>query len=159
MGNKINKLKYATYDNTPTWSLNNTFTQVKVIKIYDGDTIWIAMYLKGKIYKLKVRLAGIDTPEMKPPKSQKNRDKEILAAKESKNFLANLIDQKVIWMKCGEWDKYGRLLANLYIDDDDINSINYKLIDEGFAYEYDGGTKKKFDYSKYINEDNKEENQ
>ena len=53
MGNKINKLKYATYDNTPTWSLNNTFTQVKVIKIYDGDTIWIAMYMKGKIYKLK----------------------------------------------------------------------------------------------------------
>ena len=150
MGNKINKLKYATYDNTPTWSLNNTFTQVKVIKIYDGDTIWIAMYLKGKIYKLKVRLAGIDTPEMKPPKSQKNRDKEILAAKESKNFLANLIDQKVIWMKCGEWDKYGRLLGIIFIIErkclickNKIN-VNQLMIQNGYAKPYDGGTKEVF---------------
>ena len=29
-------------------------------------------------------------------------------------------------------------------------NINHKLIDEGFAYEYDGGTKKKFNYEKYL---------
>jgi len=150
MGNKINKLKYATYDNTPTWSLNNTFTQVKVIKVYDGDTIWIAMYMKGKIYKLKVRLTEIDTPEMKPPKSQKNRDKEILAAKESKKFLADLVDQKVIWMKCGEWDKYGRLLGTIFIIErkclickNKIN-VNQLMIKNGYAKAYDGGKKEVF---------------
>lgn len=150
MGNKINKLKYATYDNTPTWSLNNTYTQVKVIKVYDGDTIWIAMYIKGKIYKLKVRLTGIDTPEMKPPKSQKNRDKEIKAAKESKKFLADLVDQKVIWMKCGEWDKYGRLLGTIFIIErkclickNKIN-VNQLMIKNGYAKAYDGGTKEVF---------------
>ena len=87
---------------------------------------------------------------MKPPKSQKNRDKEIKAAKESKKFLSDLVDQKVIWMKCGEWDKYGRLLGTVFIIKrkclickNKIN-INQLMIQSGHAKSYDGGTKEVF---------------
>ena len=38
--------------------------------------------------------------------------------------------------------KYGRLLGWLYIGDDDL-SLNEKMIEEGYAWSYDGGTKKK----------------
>ena len=42
----------------------------------------------------------------------------------------------------GGMGKYGRLLGWLYIGDDNI-SINEQMIDEGYAWSYDGGTKKK----------------
>ena len=38
--------------------------------------------------------------------------------------------------------KYGRLLGWLYIGDGDV-SLNEQMIDEGYAWEYDGGTKQK----------------
>ena len=42
----------------------------------------------------------------------------------------------------GGMGKYGRLLGWLYIGDDEL-SLNEKMIEEGYAWEYDGGTKKK----------------
>ena len=42
----------------------------------------------------------------------------------------------------GGMGKYGRLLGWLYIGDDDL-SLNEKMIEEGYAWAYDGGTKKK----------------
>ena len=38
--------------------------------------------------------------------------------------------------------KYGRLLGWLYVGEDDV-SLNEQMITEGYAWEYDGGTKKK----------------
>ena len=148
MGCKLTLLKNATFDNTPLWSLNNQIHYVKVLKVYDGDTIWIAIRINFIIYKIKVRLSGIDTPEMKPPKNQKNRNEEINAAKKSKKFLADLVDKKVIKMKCGEWDKYGRLLGTLIIKGNNLCSseinVNKLMIEKGHAKEYFGGTKSNF---------------
>ena len=42
----------------------------------------------------------------------------------------------------GGMGKYGRLLVWLYIGDDDL-SLNEKMIEEGYAWSYDGGTKQK----------------
>ena len=42
----------------------------------------------------------------------------------------------------GGMGKYGRLLGWLYIGDDEV-SLNEKMIEEGYAWSYDGGTKKK----------------
>tara|TARA_A100001015_G_C14934980_1_gene690047 strand:- start:883 stop:1317 length:435 start_codon:yes stop_codon:yes gene_type:complete len=134
--------KNYNFDNTPTWSLKGKKIKVKVLKVYDGDTIWIALKLKGKIYKLKIRLYGIDTPEMKPPKNQVDRDKEIAEAKKSKTFLSDLVLNKIITIKCGDWDKYGRLLATLYINNYCSNiDVNKLMIEKGLAKEYFGGTK------------------
>ena len=148
MGNK--SLKYATYQNTDTWSFKNKFIYCKILKIYDGDTLWGAIKINRKVYKIKIRLEGIDTPELKPPKSQKNRDKEIEAAKKSKDYLIKLIDKKIVKIKCGDFDKYGRLLATIfkierkcYICQSLIN-VNELMITNNFAKRYDGGTKEVF---------------
>lgn len=134
--------KNYTFKNTPLWTLKGKKLKVKVLKVYDGDTIWIAIKLKGKVYRLKVRLYGIDTPEMKPPKAQKNREKEIREAKKAKEFLENLILNKVITIECGDWDKYGRLLGTLYKNNFcSKTNINKLLLNEGLAKEYYGGTK------------------
>ena len=49
------------------------------------------------------------------------------------------------------WGKYGRLLGWLYIGDAET-SLNEQMIDEGYAWEYDGGTKRKTlkNYEKFV---------
>ena len=42
----------------------------------------------------------------------------------------------------GGMGKYGRLVGWLYIGDDSV-SLNEQMINEGYAWAYDGGTKKK----------------
>ena len=66
-----------------------------VIKVYDGDTITIAAklpYDASPLYRLSVRLNGIDTPEIKG-----KNDDEKEAAKNARDALANLIYGKQIF--------------------------------------------------------------
>ena len=47
-------------------------------------------------------------------------------------------NQKIIKLKCYEFDKYGRLLGVLYIEH--VN-VNEKMLADGYGYVYTGGTK------------------
>jgi len=107
-----------------------------VIKVYDGDSITIAAYLpieKSPLFRFSVRLNGIDTPEIKG----KNED-EKAAAKEARDALSNLILHKEVILKNVGTEKYGRILADVYLGD---LCINDWLIKENYAVKYDGGTK------------------
>jgi endonuclease YncB( thermonuclease family) len=109
----------------------------RVIKVYDGDTITIAAKLpfdKSPLYRLSVRLNGIDTPEIKG-----KTDDEKTAAKQVKDALSNLILNKCVSLKNIQTEKYGRILADVYIGE---LHINQWLITEKYAVKYDGGTKK-----------------
>ena len=84
---------------------------------------------------------------MRPLKSKPNREQEILAAKEAKKFLMEQVmndPKQLVYIKCGEFDKYGRLLGELYLNEEQINSVNQMMIDNNHGYVYDGGTKKDF---------------
>lgn len=108
-----------------------------VIKVYDGDTITIASklpYKKSPIYRFSVRLNGIDCPEIK---SNDSREKE--CAQIAKKALSDLILHKTVSLKNLDMDKYGRILADVYIND---TLINRYMIDNKLAVSYDGGTKK-----------------
>ena len=61
--------------------------------------------------------------------------------KDIKDYLKTITC--IVFVKCYRFDKYGRLLADVYIDYNSINckSISEILLSEGLAYEYDGGTK------------------
>ena len=74
-------------NDTPLFSLEDMYLQCKVVNVYDGDTCKVVFPMNGKLYRWNVRLSGYDTPEMRPPKSQENREEEIAAAKEAKKFL------------------------------------------------------------------------
>ena len=89
MGLSNSKLNKATMKNTPEWNLNNRKFKAKVLKVYDGDTLWAAIYLERKVYRMKIRLAGIDTPEMKPPKDQKIEMKKLKKQKKLKIIWKN----------------------------------------------------------------------
>lgn len=108
-----------------------------VIKVYDGNTITIASklpYHNSLLYRFSVRLNGIDCPEMK---SINIFEKE--CAQIAKNEMINLTLNKVVTLKNIQTEKYGRILADVYIDDLYIN--NY-LLEKKLAVSYDGGTKK-----------------
>lgn len=146
MGFQNSKLKKATLENTPEWNLGTKPCLVKVLKVYDGDTIWVAIKLKGSIFKIKVRLYGIDTPEMKPSRSKLNRDEEIKKAKEARDYLASLINNKIIILKSEGFGKYGRVLGKLYLKrgffcKKTYFDVNKEMINKGYATEYYGGEK------------------
>ena len=59
-----------------------------------------------------------------------------------RDLLREKILDKVVTLKCGELDKYGRLLIDITYENENINKW---LIDNNYAYEYTGGTKKSWD--------------
>ena len=111
-----------------------------VIKVYDGDTITIATKLPfngSPLYRFSVRLNGIDSPEIKG-----KTEEEKLVAKKSQKALEDLIFNKTIHLKNVSTEKYGRVLADVYLDDLHVNKW---LLDGGYAVKYDGGKKQNFD--------------
>ena len=132
---------YPENDNNITWEETLQFSipikSGRVIKVYDGDSITIAAKLpfdNSTLYRFSVRLNGIDTPEIKG----KNAD-EKEAAKQARDALSNLILNKNIILKNVDNEKYGRVLADVYLDELHINEW---LIKERYAVRYDGGAKK-----------------
>lgn len=127
-------LENITYNNATQFCV--PITCGKVIKVYDGDTITIASklpYSDSPIYKFQVRLNGIDTPEIKgKTENEKNQ------AKKSKEALTNLIFGKVVELKNVSNEKYGRILADVYLKDLNVNNW---MIENNYAIKYDGGKK------------------
>jgi len=142
-------------ESTPFHSLDKVNQKCVVLDCYDGDTCIIALHIdRHKINLFKCRLIGIDTPEMK------GGDK--CRAMEARDFLINSVSlqpiksnstrreaqvhlstfKRVVRVECGEWDKYGRLLIKLFVQQGvKEKCINEELIKEGHAKKYDGGTK------------------
>lgn len=111
--------------------------------IYDGDTFSIVFDYRGEAIKYRCRCLGYDSPEIKPRLNIPNREKEIEAAKVAKSRFAELLHKnpaKTIHVKCFEFDKYGRILVNIWnqVDTDSINDI---MIREGHGRPYSGGKK------------------
>jgi endonuclease YncB( thermonuclease family) len=123
----------------PYFSLAGKSMWAKVVSIYDADTLTLIFLMNHEPVKFRCRLADIDAPEKRSadPIERACSDKAIQRLKE-------LIGQsQMVYIKCGAFDKYGRLLVELY-NATDSASINQILIDEKLAYRYDGGTKKQF---------------
>jgi len=132
-------LNKAKNDDVPIFSLNGHETICRVVDVYDGDSCTIIFEWEGKLRKFKCRCNGYDSPEMKPRLNIENRDEIIKNAKLAKERLHDLTND-CIRVKCLEFDKYGRLLVELYTFYSNV-SINQKMINEGYGYEYHGGTK------------------
>ena len=133
------KWKYRNYDKlTKFYTLNKINVWAKIVHVYDGDTVHAVFSLPNSstIYKYKLRLAHIDTPELR----SKNT-KEIKKANEAKKVVEYMILNKIVYLKLEGEDKYGRILANIYINN--IN-LNQYLIENKYAYKYEGGKKIKF---------------
>ena len=110
----------------------------KVERVVDGDTVDVVLNLGFDImYKSRVRLYGIDTPESRT----RNLD-EKARGKMAGAFLKNKIDageKIVIQTKLKDSrGKFGRVLGNIIVDGISINQL---MIDNYHAAAYFGQSK------------------
>jgi|TARA_S200000501_G_scaffold135647_1_gene128328 endonuclease YncB( thermonuclease family) len=122
------------------------FRVTEIVKVLDGDTIDVLIDLGFDLYKKeRVRIAGVDTPE-KRTRDLEEKELGIHATNWLKEKLESTLagdDQLFIRTELvGGTGKYGRLLGWCYIGDSEL-SLNEQMITEGYAWEYDGGTKQK----------------
>ena len=116
---------------------------VKEVKnVVDGDTIDVIIDLGFDIlFSSRVRLAGIDTPE-----SRTTDKAEKVLGLEAKEYLKKqLKDAKTIVIrteKMNSSEKYGRILGWVYVNGES-ESLNNKMINDGYAWGYLGDTKLK----------------
>ena len=122
------------------------FRVTEIVKVLDGDTIDVLIDLGFDLFKKeRVRIAGVDTPE-KRTRDLEEKALGIDATNWLKDKLESTIDGDdeltIRTELVGGVGKYGRLLGWLYIGDSDL-SLNEQMNTEGYAWEYDGGTKQK----------------
>ncbi len=91
----------------------------KVVKVSDGDTIQVMRDGKAE----KIRLAGIDCPEMNQPFGQA-----------AKRFTLDLAAHKMVTVEVETTDRYGRTIGEVILPDG--SSLNRKLVEEGYAWWY-----------------------
>ncbi|WP_394355306.1 thermonuclease family protein [Methanothermococcus sp.] len=144
------------YNNANNFINNHEHFTAKVIKITDGDTIWV-MAENGTKYK--IRLLGVDTPEIyhknSPEKFYINNHPitNITYLKvwgyKAKDYAKNELGNKTVVVvfdnKAPKKGYYGRYLAYIYVDGRDFNE---ELIKNGYARVYVSNFELKNEYLK-----------
>ena len=126
MGKEINKYEYV----------------AKLQRVVDGDTCDALIDLGFDTWvKKRIRFKGVDTWECRT--RDLDEKKKGLAAKAfTKDLLENSDDGKFTIISHGV-GKYGRVLGELFVKGHE-KSVNQLLLENGHAYEYEGGKKKVF---------------
>lgn len=124
---------------------DKTFRCVEVLKNYDGDTLTVNIpgvpAILGK--RISVRVAGIDTPEIR---TKSKCEKE--AGRIARNLVTSTLKKaKTVELHNVQRDKYFRLLADVIVDG---RSLAEMLLKNNLAYAYDGGTKRASDWCKAL---------
>ena len=105
-----------------------------VDSVYDGDSIKLIFPFHGHNYRWTCRLNGIDTPEIR---SSNLHEKEL--GLKVRDIVREKILNKTINILCHSFDKYGRLLIDVYIEEN--LCLNEWLVENSYANSYNGGTK------------------
>ena len=122
------------------------FRVTEINRVLDGDTIDVTIDLGFDLYKKeRVRVAGVDTPEKRTRNLEEKKlglDATVWLQEKLEGAIEGDDDLVIRTELVGGVGKYGRLLGWLYIGDGDV-SLNEQMIEEGYAWAYDGGTKQK----------------
>ena len=136
--------------------------KAELLRIVDGDTLDALIDIGFDVFvKKRIRLFGMDTWESRTRDLEEK--KKGLAAKARNK---ELLEQGVFKLKSFGTGKYGRVLGEIFVSPDFVGehiqecisnpenridlsydgwvSVNDILMEEGHAYEYDGGKKKVF---------------
>ena len=111
-------------------SFTLTATELKeaeVLEVTDGDTIRVRIEDESGMLNTSLRYIGIDTPETYGGVEY--------YGKEATNYNKNLVADKTVWLEIGveREDKYGRLLAYVYLDPAQKSMVNAILAAQGYA--------------------------
>jgi len=119
---------------------NQKEVYVKVVDVIDGDTIVVDM--NGKLER--VRLIGVDTPELKVERNKPYEYDNITDVTlltewgwKAREFAEKWLEGKIVKLEFDELtgyrDKYGRILAYVYVNGTDFNAL---LLEKGLARVY-----------------------
>jgi endonuclease YncB( thermonuclease family) len=144
----VSQLQTCEKGNTPEFTFENGLTKlVKVIDVYDGDTITVAMniqqhdtmdvvYMPSMIYQFRVRMHGYNTEEIRQSKDDPDRETKKAWAIQQRDWVANRILGKMVLLECLCYDKYGRILGKVYLDNEKQECINDIIVSTGVAPSY-----------------------
>lgn len=108
----------------------------RVLRVYDGDTFACDLNENGQVDPPheRIRLLGIDTPEMHYSKSNKTGNNEPFAA-EASQYAEQRLREGVVYLSFDleQTDRYGRTLAHVYLTPDATETLNEELLREGLA--------------------------
>jgi len=103
----------------------------KIVSVYDGDTVRADIDLGFGVWlqNQKIRLFGIDAPEMR------GSDREKAKGKESRDWLRDQLKGQAVTIQTirDRKGKYGRWLGRLIVKGVDLNQ---KMVEEGLAVDY-----------------------
>ena len=130
----------------PAFSFEGRVFDFAVESVYDGDTCTLAfehrdpadpVFVCGARTAWRCRLAGINAPELRPPLQTPGRAEVVRRAAAARNRLAELLGDGSAWRaRCGEFEKYGRVLVALEPRGGGGATLNAVLVAEGFATPY-----------------------
>jgi len=112
----------------------------KVVKVYDGDTLWLACVIDDTACRVCIRMHGYDTAEMRTRDAVEKK-----VAMRARDALRAIVLDKIVSLTVNGHDKYGRLIARLDVDGVDVN----QYMTDVWGVPYDGGTKLVTDWSKF----------
>lgn len=107
--------------------------KAKLIRVIDGDTLVLSVDLGFYTSRTETfRLYGVNTPELRSIDPG-----ERVSALEAKEFVTRQLTDRILTIKTikDKEDKYGRMLALVFIENDD-ESVNNKLVSTGLAVPY-----------------------
>lgn len=116
---------------------NLFFYRAEVVNVVDGDTLDLLVDLGFDIHhSIRVRLNGVNTPE-----SRTSDIKEKELGLKAKDFTKDwTVRHPVVYVSTvkDKKEKFGRILAQVYSDQDKTACLNEDLIGSGYARAYNG---------------------
>lgn len=112
--------------------------RAKVVRVIDGDTVVVLIDKGFGDYRMeKLRLAGVNTPELRPRAGNEGeRAAEKVAAKKAKARVEELLNDQEVVIRSAKTGKFGRWIAHIYLPSSRTRTINQLLLDEGLATIY-----------------------
>ena len=108
------------------------YENVRLVRVIDGDTVELDIdHGNHQHWVASFRLAGIDAAE--------SRGKTQAAGDAATAFLRKLLAEDITMVRTHKPDKYGRWLVQIWTDR--AESVNQRMLVEGYARPYDGGAK------------------
>ena len=135
-------------DDIPILPHKGVMIDARIVDVLDGDT-FVVIYAYGKEFlKSKIRLEGIDTPELHIKGERRLLpigDLEKEAAEHVKKYLESEILGKILKLRISKFDKYGGRFIGMIFDENEI-SLTDDLAQKGYGRVYNG--EKKEDWSR-----------
>ena len=139
---EFTKIDWSKIDNNiKQFSLSGKKYIGKCVDVYDGDTVKVVFAVDGMddVYRWNCRINRVDTPEIR---TKNKKEKEF--AKVVRDKLREKILNKLVIVDCLDFDKYGRLLAEIYHSEslqlEKDHSISKELLNN-FGKVINGGLK------------------